>query len=117
MHAGDIFAGKNLPLIDTNNGGSGVAYPGDAVEGLRDASRTSTRSSPATATMMTWADLKEYAEFNQDFLDVGAGRDEGRQERRRRGGRVPAAGEVRRLHGAARAREANVAAIYGELKK
>ena len=23
-HAGDIFAGKNLPLLDTNNGGSGV---------------------------------------------------------------------------------------------
>src|SRR5882762_6491927 len=27
MHAGDIFSGKNLPLLDTNNGGSGVAIP------------------------------------------------------------------------------------------
>ncbi len=25
MHAGDIFSGKNLPLLDANNGGSGVA--------------------------------------------------------------------------------------------
>ena len=24
VHAGDIFSGKNLPLLDTNNGGSGV---------------------------------------------------------------------------------------------
>ena len=24
MHAGDIFSGKNLPLLDANNGGSGV---------------------------------------------------------------------------------------------
>jgi glyoxylase-like metal-dependent hydrolase (beta-lactamase superfamily II) len=24
MHAGDIFSGKNVPLLDANNGGSGV---------------------------------------------------------------------------------------------
>src|SRR6201999_1167662 len=24
MHAGDIFSGKNIPLLDGNNGGSGV---------------------------------------------------------------------------------------------
>ena len=24
VHAGDIFSGKNLPLLDANNGGSGV---------------------------------------------------------------------------------------------
>src|SRR5206468_2772564 len=27
MHAGDAFATKGQPLIDANNGGSGVAYP------------------------------------------------------------------------------------------
>ena len=27
MHAGDLFAGKELPPIDGNNGGSGLAYP------------------------------------------------------------------------------------------
>jgi len=26
MHAGDAFAGKNTPIIDTNNGGSAVGY-------------------------------------------------------------------------------------------
>ena len=24
VHAGDIFSGKNIPLLDTNNGGSGI---------------------------------------------------------------------------------------------
>src|SRR5438876_9013305 len=27
VHAGDIFSGKNLPFLDANNGGSGVAIP------------------------------------------------------------------------------------------
>src|SRR4029077_12965487 len=27
MHAGDIFSGKNIPLIDGNNGGSALAFP------------------------------------------------------------------------------------------
>src|SRR5262247_1594192 len=27
VHAGDAFANKGQPLIDRNNGGSGVAYP------------------------------------------------------------------------------------------
>ena len=47
MHAGDAFANKGLPLIDRNNGGSGVAYP-DTFRRRRRASRTSTRSSTAT---------------------------------------------------------------------
>ena len=49
VHAGDIFSGKNMPLLDANNGGSGVADRRHAREGGATASRTSTRSSPATA--------------------------------------------------------------------
>ena len=49
MHAGDIFAGKNLPLLDANNGGSGVAIPDTLARMRRRASPTSTRSSRATA--------------------------------------------------------------------
>ncbi len=48
MHAGDIFAGKNLPLLDANNGGSARGHRRLAAEGATTASRTSTRSSPAT---------------------------------------------------------------------
>ena len=35
MHAGDIFSGKNLPLLDANNGGSGVAI-GDTLAKAAD---------------------------------------------------------------------------------
>ena len=38
VHAGDIFAGNNnIPLLDANNGGSGVDDPGHADEGARGA--------------------------------------------------------------------------------
>jgi cyclase len=67
MHAGDIFARKGPPLLDGNNGGSGVAI-GDtlakAAAGIKAVDSVITGHS----TLMTWADLQEYARFNQDFL-------------------------------------------------
>jgi cyclase len=72
-HAGDIFSGKNLPLLDTNNGGSGVeigATLAKAHAGIKNVDSVITGHS----TVMTWADLAEYAQFNKDFLaDVEAG--------------------------------------------
>jgi cyclase len=68
MHAGDIFARKGPPLLDANNGGSGVAI-GDtlakAAAGITGVDSVITGHS----TVMTWADLKEYAQFNKDFLE------------------------------------------------
>jgi cyclase len=66
MHAGDVFSGKNLPLLDANNGGSGVAI-GDT---LSKAAGVSNVESVITghSTVMTVADVKEYAQFNKDFL-------------------------------------------------
>jgi glyoxylase-like metal-dependent hydrolase (beta-lactamase superfamily II) len=68
MHAGDIFARKGPPLLDANNGGSGVAV-GDTLS--RAASTIKGVDSVITghSTVMTWADLEEYARFNQDFLE------------------------------------------------
>ncbi len=66
-HAGDIFSGKNLPLLDTNNGGSGVdigATLAKAHAGIKNVDSVITGHS----TVMTWADLAEYAQFNKDFL-------------------------------------------------
>jgi cyclase len=67
LHAGDIFSGKNLPLLDANNGGSGVQI-GDtlakAADGVKDVDSIITGHS----TVMTVADLREYAQFNKDFL-------------------------------------------------
>ena len=67
-HAGDVFAGKQVPLVDYMNGGSGVAYPqtlSKAAAGLKDVDTFITGHSDKTMTM---ADLKEYADFNKDFL-------------------------------------------------
>jgi glyoxylase-like metal-dependent hydrolase (beta-lactamase superfamily II) len=69
VHAGDIFSGKNLPLLDTNNGGTGVQI-GDtlakAAAGLGQVEGIITGHS----TVMTLDDLKTYAEFNREFLEA-----------------------------------------------
>jgi cyclase len=66
MHAGDIFSGKNIPLLDANNGGTGV----EIGKTLRKAA-TSVKNIDSIisghSTVMTVADLLEYASFNDDF--------------------------------------------------
>jgi cyclase len=68
MHAGDVFSGKNIPLIDANNGGSAVAFPNTlqkAYDTVKDVDIIITGHS----TEMTRPDLKEYSEFNREFLN------------------------------------------------
>ena len=48
-HAGDIFSGKNIPLLDAVNGGSGAADWRHARQGRRRPERTWKASSRATA--------------------------------------------------------------------
>ena len=66
VHAGDIFSGKNIPILDANNGGSGVEI-GDtlakAAAGLENVETIITGHS----TQMSMSDLREYAEFNKEF--------------------------------------------------
>ena len=67
MHAGDAVRGKEIPLVDTTFGGSGVRYPdtlANALNGVRDVKTVITGHS----TTMTWADLKQYVEFNRELL-------------------------------------------------
>ena len=69
VHAGDIFSGKNLPLLDANNGGSGAEIGetlARAAAGLENVDTIITGHS----TQMTMADLREYAEFNRDFANA-----------------------------------------------
>jgi glyoxylase-like metal-dependent hydrolase (beta-lactamase superfamily II) len=69
VHAGDIFSGKNLPLLDANNGGSGIAMPdtlAKAHSGLKNVDSIITGHS----TQMTMNDLKEYSDFNREFLNA-----------------------------------------------
>src|SRR6267142_1859041 len=68
MHAGDMFAWKALPYIDTDNGGSVVAHPqtlAKVVATIKDVDTVITGHIP---TPTTWNELKEYADFTQDFV-------------------------------------------------
>jgi cyclase len=67
MHAGDLFAGKAAPIIDTNNGGSGVDYPNTlrkAASGIKGVETVITGHSPVT----DWNAFKEYGEFMRDMV-------------------------------------------------
>jgi glyoxylase-like metal-dependent hydrolase (beta-lactamase superfamily II) len=69
VHSGDIFAGKSVPLIDTNNGGSMLQIPDTlrkAHAGIRNVDVIINGHTPAQTT---WADLKEFADFNQELVD------------------------------------------------
>jgi cyclase len=67
MHAGDIFSGKNIPLLDGNNGGSGVEI-GNTLMKAHDSVKNVDSIITGHSTVMTMNDLKEYAEFNKEFL-------------------------------------------------
>jgi glyoxylase-like metal-dependent hydrolase (beta-lactamase superfamily II) len=67
LHAGDIFSGKNLPLLDANNGGSGVEI-GDSLQKASDTVKNVTTIITGHSTTMNMADLREYAQFNKEFL-------------------------------------------------
>jgi cyclase len=66
MHAGDIFSGKNIPLLDANNGGSGVEI-GKTLAKAANAIKNVDTIITGHSTTMTMADLREYAAFNDDF--------------------------------------------------
>jgi glyoxylase-like metal-dependent hydrolase (beta-lactamase superfamily II) len=68
MHAGDAFAGKRQPLLDVNNGGSGVAFPetfAKAAKGIKNVDKVITGHSD----VMPWQDFVDYGEFNRLFLE------------------------------------------------
>lgn len=67
MHAGDIFARKGPPLLDSNNGGSGTAI-GDTLSKAHSTIKGVDRIITGHSDVMTWTDLDEYARFNKDFL-------------------------------------------------
>ena len=87
-YLGDLFPDKAAPVIDTADGGSGVAFPetlARAVATIDGVDRVITGHGPIPTTYagrgrrdrgarrawtgwMTWDDLAEYADFNRDFL-------------------------------------------------
>jgi cyclase len=67
MHAGDMFAWKGLPYIDTMNGGSVVEHPqslAKAVAAIKNVDTVIGGHIPVA----TWNEFKEYADFTQEFV-------------------------------------------------
>ena len=70
MAAGDIFSGKNVPFLDYGNGGSGVEIPDTLMKAYTATAKTVDSIVTGHSTVMTPADLREYSEFNRDFLNA-----------------------------------------------
>jgi len=68
-HIGDLFAGKTLPLVDPDNGGSVVHYAETLNKVHGGIKNVDTLINGHSNTTTTWADLKTFAEFNQDWLN------------------------------------------------
>jgi glyoxylase-like metal-dependent hydrolase (beta-lactamase superfamily II) len=67
MHVGDLFAWKALPYIDTDYGGSAVAHPQTLAKAVATVKNVDTIIN-GHIPVSTWNDLKEYADFSQDFV-------------------------------------------------
>ena len=79
MHAGDIFSGKNIPLLDANNGGSGVEIGTTLEKAAKNVNGKVDTVITGHSTTMTVADMLEYAQFNKDFMtDVRAAKKAGK---------------------------------------
>jgi glyoxylase-like metal-dependent hydrolase (beta-lactamase superfamily II) len=69
VHAGDIFARKGTPLLDMNNGGSGVKI-GDTLARAATEIKNVDTVITGHSTLMTMADLQEFSDFNKAFLSA-----------------------------------------------
>jgi glyoxylase-like metal-dependent hydrolase (beta-lactamase superfamily II) len=67
MAAGDDFAAKGTNYMDVSNGGSGLQAKTirAVVNNIKNVDTVVPGHAPV---LYTWADMKEYAEFNEDFL-------------------------------------------------
>ena len=68
MHTGDAFARKGVPLIDADNGGSGVQFASTirkVVDGVKNVDTIINGHTPAQTTP---ADMREFADFVSDFV-------------------------------------------------
>jgi hypothetical protein len=71
-HVGDVFPNKGLPIMDENNGGSGVDYPetlAAAAKGLA-AMNVTTLINGHMPAQTTLADMQQYTGFVRAFVDA-----------------------------------------------
>jgi glyoxylase-like metal-dependent hydrolase (beta-lactamase superfamily II) len=68
MHTGDVFAWKALPFVDNASGGTVLGHARvlkSAVDTVKNVSTIINGHIPVSS----WDDLRQYAEFSQDFVD------------------------------------------------
>ncbi len=71
VHAGDIFAWSNqIPILDSNNGASGMSYPDTLMKAHATLSKVADRIITGHSTMMSFNALRAVADFNRGFLDA-----------------------------------------------
>lgn len=68
LHTGDAFPNKGVPIMDGNNGGSGLEYA-DTVAKAAALSNIDTVITGHANSTVTIADVKEYADFNRAFVE------------------------------------------------
>jgi glyoxylase-like metal-dependent hydrolase (beta-lactamase superfamily II) len=114
MHTGDLFAGKSTPIMDVNNGGSGLEYPKTLKKAADGIKGVETIIAGHTNTPLVWNDFKEYGDFMRELVAAV-------EQAKKEGKTVDQAAESIKLpekykdYGLTRLR-ANITAIYGELK-
>jgi cyclase len=79
MHAGDVYARNGLPIMDKNNGGSGVEYASTLRKAVKGVPNIDIIINGHTAANTTPADMTRYADFVADFVaHVQAGKKAGK---------------------------------------
>jgi cyclase len=68
--AGDIVSGKNLPLLDANNGGSGLEIGDSIAKAHATLSKVADTVVTGHSVNMNMTELMEYATFNREFADA-----------------------------------------------
>ena len=68
MHAGDVFPSKALPIMDKNNGGSGVEYAATVRKAVDAMRNVETVINGHAAAQTTLADMREFADFVAEFV-------------------------------------------------
>jgi glyoxylase-like metal-dependent hydrolase (beta-lactamase superfamily II) len=67
MHTGDMFPGKGTPIMDLNNGGSGLEYPKSLMKAAAGVKGVETII-PGHSAVTDWNAFKEYGEFVRDLV-------------------------------------------------
>ena len=69
LHVADVFPGRELPIMDSNNGGTGVGYAGTLTKVLSFAEKSADMMvNGHYNTTSTPADLKDYIEFIRTYV-------------------------------------------------